>query len=231
MKPNTTLLLTAVLFSAAAASDNEPAASPTSFKIVQNERKLMKGGTARKLQIYPPCNICGDGYMVGDRDAVTRFPTSKTRQTCGKFEADGQDGLMSPEECLRWQCQSYYVYKNPCKTSLNCPERCELANPDGFQGETPLFCTNNGNIKPCNCIPVSISFFVWKCVERWNCFETHFWPLWYSHHHPPPLLSSLTLCMVSTSLYNHRSSGRAGQGVWVGQESQSQARASEEKEA
>ncbi len=57
---------------------------------------------------FPPCNICGEGNVITNPDAVLQFETIAAAldipgtiedKTCLEFAADGQNGLIPEEEC------------------------------------------------------------------------------------------------------------------------------------
>lgn len=57
---------------------------------------------------FPPCNICGEGNVITNPDAVLQFafladaldiPGTIEDKTCLEFAADGQNGLIPEEDC------------------------------------------------------------------------------------------------------------------------------------
>ena len=53
---------------------------------------------SRRLD-FPACNICGDGGVITNPDAVLQLPQISDEKTCAEYAIDGENGLISEEEC------------------------------------------------------------------------------------------------------------------------------------
>eukprot|EP00986_Skeletonema_menzelii_P004477 scaffold1527_cov145-Skeletonema_menzelii.AAC.11 len=48
---------------------------------------------------FPPCNICGEGGVITNPDAVLQIAGITQVKTCAEFDTDGENGLISETEC------------------------------------------------------------------------------------------------------------------------------------
>lgn len=124
---------------------------------------------------FPTCNVCGDGYVVTNRDNNVTVPGQPV-VTCAAFEQAGLDGFIDPASCdavlviAVEQCQCTEVV-NPYPYCNICGAGYEVTNPFtkiAFPGYPELTCRafadlgKRGFIDPILC-PAILDIVVGTC--------------------------------------------------------------------
>jgi hypothetical protein len=124
---------------------------------------------------FPTCLVCGDGYVVKNRDSNITLPGQPVI-TCAAFEQAGLDGFIDPTNCNALldttveQCQcsevvNAYPYCNICGTGYNVTNPF---NKISFPGYPDLTCRafadlgKRGFIEPTLC-PAVLDIVVGTC--------------------------------------------------------------------
>ncbi len=66
-------------------------------------KNTQQSGAGANAPLYPPCNVCGEGFEVANPAELVSFPGVQGSFQCSDVAQDGLEGLIGTENCLAIQ--------------------------------------------------------------------------------------------------------------------------------